>query len=249
MNRATDPTENADPLEIEKFDALAARFWDPSGAFAPLHALNPVRLAFIREQVALEGAEALDVGCGGGLLTEALTREGARVTGIDLATSLLSTAQLHALESNLDIRYRAISAEALARESPGRYDLVTCMEMLEHVPAPESVLAALHSLVRPGGSVVLSTLNRTAKGFLMAIVGAEYLLNVLPRGTHDYARFIRPSELGSAARRAGFTIERIAGLAMNPFTRQFELNTDVSVNYLLHLTRPEAPLGGAGHSA
>jgi 2-polyprenyl-6-hydroxyphenyl methylase/3-demethylubiquinone-9 3-methyltransferase len=234
---ASSPAANVDPQEIAKFDELSARFWDPKGPFAPLHALNPLRLRYVAERARLREANVVDVGCGGGLLTEALAREGARVVGLDLASGLLSTAELHALEAGLAIEYRRQSAEDLAREAQGRFDVVTCMEMLEHVPDPESVLRALHDLVRPGGDIFVSTLNRTPKAFLMAIVGAEYLLSMLPRGTHEYAKFIKPSELGAAARRLGLQVIGIAGLEVNPLTRSFRLGTDVSVNYLMHLQR------------
>ncbi len=229
---------NADPAEIEKFDALAGRFWDPEGEFGPLHKLNPVRLGYVARVAPLAGARVLDVGCGGGLLAEALALKGSEVTGIDLSSSLLTTAELHALESGVQVRYRKISAEALAAEAPGSYDVVTCMEMLEHVPDPASVIGALARLVRPGGSIVASTLNRTPKAFLLAIVGAEYVMRVLPRGTHEYAKVIRPSELGRAARAAGLEVRDVTGLVMNPLTREFSLGPDVAVNYLCHLVRP-----------
>jgi 2-polyprenyl-6-hydroxyphenyl methylase/3-demethylubiquinone-9 3-methyltransferase len=229
---------NADPAEIEKFDALAGRFWDPEGEFGPLHKLNPLRLDYVARVATLAGARVLDVGCGGGLLAEGLARRGAEVTGIDLSRALLTTAELHALESGVVVRYREISAEALAAEAAGAFDVVTCMEMLEHVPDPASVIDALARLVRPGGSVVVSTLNRTPKAFLLAIVGAEYVMRVLPRGTHEYAKFIRPSELGRAARAAGLEVRDVTGLVMDPLTREFSLKADVAVNYLVHLVRP-----------
>jgi 2-polyprenyl-6-hydroxyphenyl methylase/3-demethylubiquinone-9 3-methyltransferase len=229
---------NADPAEIEKFDALAGRFWDPQGEFGPLHKLNPVRLAYVARAAPLAGRRVLDVGCGGGLLAEALAAKGAEVTGIDLSRALLTTAELHALEGGVAVRYRKISAEALADEAPASFDVVTCMEMLEHVPEPASTIGALARLVRPGGSVVVSTLNRTPQAFLFAIVGAEYLARVLPRGTHEYAKFIRPSELARAARAAGLEVRDFSGLVMNPLTREFGLAPDVGVNYLCHLVRP-----------
>jgi len=229
---------NADPAEIEKFDALAGRFWDPAGEFGPLHKLNPVRLEYVARAAPLKGARVLDVGCGGGLLAESLAGRGADVTGIDLSHSLLTTAELHALEGGVAVRYREISAEALAAEAPGTFDVVSCMEMLEHVPDPASVIGALARLVRPGGSVVVSTLNRTPKAFMLASVGAEYVLRVLPRGTHEYAKFIRPSELGRAARAAGLEVRDVTGLVMNPLTHEFSLEPDVAVNYLCHLVRP-----------
>jgi 2-polyprenyl-6-hydroxyphenyl methylase / 3-demethylubiquinone-9 3-methyltransferase len=238
------PSERAsasvDAAEIEKFDALAGRFWDPAGEFGPLHRLNPVRLGYIAARAPLADQAVLDVGCGGGILAEALAREGARVTGIDLSPAALATAELHALESGVTVRYRLASAEALAAEAAARFDVVTCMEMLEHVPEPASVLGALARLVRPGGSVFVSTLNRTPKAFLFAILGAEYVARLLPRGTHEYARFIRPSELARAARAAGLTVTHLTGLGYHPLTRQFRLETTVDVNYLVHLTRPPA---------
>ncbi len=232
------PTASVDAAEIAKFDSLAGRFWDPHGEFGALHALNPVRLGYVAARAPLAGREVLDVGCGGGILAEALARAGARVTGIDLAPAALATAELHALESGVTVRYRQLSAEALAAEAPAAYDVVTCMEMLEHVPDPASVVEALARLVRPGGAVFLSTLNRTPKAFLLAIVGAEYLARLLPRGTHEYARFIRPSELARAARAAGLVVEHLAGLGYDPLARQFRLEDGVDVNYLMHLTRP-----------
>ena len=231
-------TLNADPAEIGKFDALAGRFWDPKGEWWPLHALNPVRLAYVAGATPLKDARVLDVGCGGGLLTEAMARAGARTTGIDLSPALLKTAELHGLDTGVDVEYLKVSAESHAEERPGAYDAVTCMEMLEHVPDPASVLTALARLVRPGGTITVSTLNRTPKAFLTAIVGAEYLARILPKGTHEYSRFLRPSEIGRAARDAGLGIADITGVSMDPLTREFRLSGDVSVNYLMRLTRP-----------
>jgi len=228
---------SADPAEIAKFDALAGRFWDPNGEFGALHRLNPLRLAYVVERAELKGARVLDVGCGGGIFSEALARAGAQVTGIDLSRAALATAGLHALESGLAIDYRESSAEAHAEVAPAAYDVVTCMEMLEHVPDPASVIAALARLVRPGGTVVVSTLNRTLRSFLLAIVGAEYLARLLPRGTHEYARFIRPSELGRAARAAGLEVRDLTGLGYEPLSRTFRLERDVRVNYLATLAR------------
>jgi 2-polyprenyl-6-hydroxyphenyl methylase / 3-demethylubiquinone-9 3-methyltransferase len=227
----------ADHAELAKFDAAAARFWDPHGEFRPLHLLNPVRMQFIAERVTLGAARALDVGCGGGLLAEALARAGATVTGIDLAPGMIEVARMHAAESALDIDYRVAPAEDVARSLPAAFDLVTCMEMLEHVPQPEPVVAALARLVRPGGALIVSTLNRNLRSFLLAIVAAEYLLNLIPRGTHEYERLIRPAELARWARAAGLTLRELAGIDFNPLTGHIALSHDVSVNYLAHLER------------
>ena len=225
---------NIDTGEIAKFNALAARWWDPQGEFKPLHDINPLRLEFIAERAPLEGRKALDVGCGGGLLSEGLAARGADVTGIDLADGALDVARLHLLESGLRVDYRAISAEALAAESPESYDVVTCMELLEHVPDPASLVAACARLVRPGGRVFFSTLNRHPKAYLFAILGAEYVLRMLPKGTHDYARFIRPSELAHAMRSAGLSLREMTGLSYNPFDRRYRLGRDIDVNYLVY---------------
>ncbi len=226
---------NADPAELAKFSELAHRWWDPESEFRPLHQINPLRLAWI-EQLAggLAGKQVLDVGCGGGILADSMARKGAEVLGIDLASKALRVAQLHALEAQTQgVSYREIAAEALAAESPARFDVVTCMEMLEHVPDPASVVAACSTLVKPGGWVFFSTLNRNPKSFVFAIVGAEYVLNLLPRGTHEYAKFIRPSELASFCRRADLTLQQSKGMVYNPLTRRYWLNQDTSVNYLL----------------
>lgn len=232
------PGNNVDPAELQKFSDLAHRWWDPKGAFRPLHELNPVRLAWIESQVSLAGQRVLDVGCGGGILSEAMSLRGAQVLGIDLAGKSLQVARLHALESGAQLEYRAVAAEDLAAEAPGQFDVVTCMEMLEHVPDPASTIRALAQLVRPGGRIFVSTINRNLKAFLFAIVGAEYVLRILPRGTHDYTRFLRPSEVASAARQAGLDVNQVAGMHYNPITGRFSLNTDASVNYLLSCTRP-----------
>jgi 2-polyprenyl-6-hydroxyphenyl methylase/3-demethylubiquinone-9 3-methyltransferase len=231
---------NADAAEIAKFQALAARWWDPSSEFEPLHRINPLRLGWIERLAGgLAGRRAIDVGCGGGILAEAMARQGATVTGIDLADKPLAVAELHGLESGVAVRYEKIAAEAMAEREPGAYDVVTCMEMLEHVPDPASTVAACATLARPGGWVFFSTINRNAKAFLFAIVGAEYVLNLLPRGTHEYAKFIRPSELASAARRAGLEHAAITGLVYNPLTREYRLaERDVDVNYLVAFRRP-----------
>jgi 2-polyprenyl-6-hydroxyphenyl methylase/3-demethylubiquinone-9 3-methyltransferase len=232
-----DLCDNADAAEVAKFQALAARWWDPSSEFQPLHAINPLRLQWIESLAGpLTGRCALDVGCGGGILSEGLARQGAQVTGIDLADKALQVARLHGLESGVTVHYEHTTAEALAARAPGQFDLVTCMEMLEHVPDPASTIAACAQLVRPGGWVFFSTLNRNLKAFLFAIVGAEYLLNLLPRGTHDYAKFIRPSELLAAARAAGLAPVSMTGLTYNPLTRRYRLHPqDLSVNYLVAL--------------
>ena len=234
----TDLAPNVDAAEIGKFDALAGRWWDPNGEFAPLHRLNPLRLGYLKSRATLKGARVLDVGCGGGILTESLAREGAEVLGIDLAPAALKVAELHALEAGVSPTYRLVSAEALAASSPASFDVITCMELLEHVPDPPTTLAALATLVRPGGDVFVSTINRNLKSFVVAILGAEYLTRTVPRGTHEYARFIRPAELGRAARAAGLGVADIAGVEIDLLTRAFRLGADVGVNYLMHLRRP-----------
>jgi 2-polyprenyl-6-hydroxyphenyl methylase/3-demethylubiquinone-9 3-methyltransferase len=232
-------TINVDPSEIAKFSALASRWWDPNSEFAPLHAINPLRLGWIEQLAPLAGRDVIDVGCGGGILAEARADQGARVPGIDLAEKSLKVAKLHLLESGRKVDYRFVSAETLATEMPGSFDVVTCMETLEHVPDPASTVAACARLVRPGGSVFLSTINRNPKSWLFAIVGAEYVLGLLPRGTHEYARFITPAELARHARAAGLEVQTMNGLTYNPFTRIYALDPkDTSVNYLMHAVRP-----------
>ena len=238
-------TRNVDPGEIAKFEALAQRWWDPQGESGPLHRLNPVRLGYVAARAPLKGARALDVGCGGGLLTEALALSGAATTGVDLATAALQVARLHALETGVAVKYVEAAAEELAAAEPASYDVVCCMEMLEHVPDPASVIAALATLVRPGGHVFLSTLNRTPQAFALAIVGAEYLLRLLPRGTHEYSRFLRPSELATMARANGLELLDVTGLEMDPLTHTFRLGPDVSENYLAHFRRPPISPGAA----
>jgi 2-polyprenyl-6-hydroxyphenyl methylase/3-demethylubiquinone-9 3-methyltransferase len=224
---------NADRSELGKFDSLSSRFWDTGGEFRPLHILNPVRAQFVADRTKLAGARVLDVGCGGGLLCEALARAGATVTGIDLAPGMIDVARLHAAEQGLDITYNVVSAE----EVSGGFDVVTCMEMLEHVPDPERMTATLATLVKPGGAVFVSTINRNLKSFLLAIVAAEYLLSLIPRGTHEYDRLIRPSQLDRWARAAGLSMRELAGLEFNPLTSSCHLSTDPSVNYLAYLER------------
>jgi 2-polyprenyl-6-hydroxyphenyl methylase/3-demethylubiquinone-9 3-methyltransferase len=228
---------NADSAELAKFEASAAAFWDSHGEFAPLHLLNPLRTQFIAQRTALAGRRVLDVGCGGGLLAEALARAGARVTAIDLAPAMIEVARLHAAESALAVDYRLIAAEEVAAAEPAAFDVVTCMEMLEHVPDPAAMTATLARLLRPGGALFVSTINRNLKSFLLAIVGAEYLLNLIPRGTHEYERLIRPAELARWARAAGLTLKTLTGIELNPFTRRVALTRDVAVNYLAHFQR------------
>lgn len=232
------PRHNVDAAEIAKFEALAQRWWDPNGEFKPLHDLNPLRLEFVAKRAPLEDKDVLDVGCGGGILSEAMARRGARVLGIDLAQAALEVAELHALDAGVPIEYRLESAEDLAQKAPASFDVITCMEMLEHVPEPEHVIEALARIVRPGGHVFISTINRTPKAFMLAIVGAEYLLRMLPRGTHEYERFIRPSELDQWSRAAGLELASIASIEYSPLTRRYSLGRSPDVNYLVHLVRP-----------
>ena len=227
---------NADPAGLARFDALAAQCWDSQGDFRPLHLLNPVRAQFIAARTSLAGRRVLDVGCGGGLLSESLARAGAQVTGIDLAPGMVEVARLHAAEGGLAIDYRVASAEELAQAGPGQFDVVTCMEMLEHVPDPAAMTATLARLLAPGAALFVSTLNRNLKSFLLAIVGAEYVLRLIPRGTHEYERLIRPAELARWARAAGLSLSELAGIEFNPLTGYVALSGDVSVNYLAHFT-------------
>ncbi len=234
---------NADPAELAKFSDLAHRWWDMEGEFRPLHQINPLRLAWIKSLCPLDNLKVLDVGCGGGVLSDAMARAGAQVTGIDLATKALRVAQLHALEAQTpNVNYREVSAEALAQEQPGTFDMVTCMEMLEHVPDPASVVRACAALVKPGGWVFFSTLNRNPKSFLFAIVGAEYVLNLLPKGTHEYAKMIRPSELASYCRAAELDLRHTRGMEYNPITKRYWMSDDTSVNYLI---ATQKPMGGS----
>ncbi|MFN3883503.1 MAG: bifunctional 2-polyprenyl-6-hydroxyphenol methylase/3-demethylubiquinol 3-O-methyltransferase UbiG [Rhodocyclaceae bacterium] len=231
-------TVNFDPQELAKFGDLAYRWWDPHSEFKPLHDINPLRLGWIDRHFGLAGKKALDVGCGGGLLTEGMAALGAEVMGIDLSEKALAVAQLHLHESGHEIDYRLVSAEALAAEIPASFDVVTCMEMLEHVPDPASTVRACATLVKPGGQVFFSTINRNPKAWLFAVVGAEYLLRLLPKGTHEYAKFLRPAELARFARQAGLEVEEIVGMSYNPLTRTYSLGSDTSVNYLLRARRP-----------
>ena len=230
-------TTNADPKELDKFGELAHRWWDPNSEFKPLHDINPLRLGWIERACGLAGKRVLDVGCGGGLLSEGMAALGAQVTGIDLSDKALAVARLHLLESGRSVEYRHIAAEALAAEMPAAFDAVTCLEMIEHVPDPASVVGACAAMVKPGGQVFFSTLNRNPKAYLFAVVGAEYLLRLLPPGTHDYDKFVKPSELGRQCRRAGLEVEEIVGLNYSLLTRSYSLGRDASVNYLLRASR------------
>ena len=225
-------THNVDPGEIEKFEKLAGRWWDPHSEFKPLHDINPLRLDYIDRLAALAGKQVIDVGCGGGLLTEGMASRGAQVSGIDMARTPLSVARLHQHESGFEIDYRQATAEQLAAEQADSFDTVTCMEMLEHVPDPAATIAACAQLIRDDGRVFLSTINRNPKAYLFAVIGAEYLLRLLPRGTHDYSKFIRPSEMEAWAREAGLQLVDLTGMSYNPLTQEYKLGTDVSVNYL-----------------
>ncbi|MFZ6647184.1 bifunctional 2-polyprenyl-6-hydroxyphenol methylase/3-demethylubiquinol 3-O-methyltransferase UbiG [Undibacterium sp. TJN25] len=231
-------TVNADPAEIQKFSDLAHRWWDPTSEFKPLHEINPLRLEWINARVALAGKNVIDVGCGGGILAESMARKGAKVTGIDLSDKALKVADLHGLESGVQVRYEKIAAEDMAAREAGQYDVVTCMEMLEHVPDPASVIKACTALVKPGGKVFFSTLNRNLKSYLFAVIGAEYLLQLLPKGTHDYAKFITPAELSQDIRNAGLQLDAMKGMSYNPLTQIYSLNQDTSVNYMVACTRP-----------
>jgi len=226
--------QNVDPNEVAKFEALASSWWDMEGQSKPLHEINPLRLGYIADRCQLDGAKVIDVGCGGGILSEALAKKDAIVTGIDMGEMPLDIAKLHAMEGGLDIHYEQSTAEEMAAKHSGEFDLVTCLEMLEHVPDPAAIIQACADLVKPGGDVFFSTLNRHPKAYLLAIVGAEYVMNMLPKGTHDYKRFIRPAELSSWCRQAGLQVKNITGISYNPLSRQFSLSQDVKVNYLVH---------------
>jgi 2-polyprenyl-6-hydroxyphenyl methylase/3-demethylubiquinone-9 3-methyltransferase len=229
---------NADPSELQKFSDLAHRWWDPSSEFRPLHEINPLRLEWLNARAPLRGARVLDIGCGGGILAESMARKGADVTGIDLSEKALKVADLHSLESGVQVRYELISAEDMAARDAGGFDVVTCMEMLEHVPDPEAIVHACATLVRPGGHVFFSTINRNPKSYLFAIIGAEYVLNLLPKGTHDFGKFIKPAELSRYVRHAGLELDAMKGLTYNPLTKMYSLNQDTGVNYLMACRRP-----------
>ena len=231
-------TLNVDPAEIAKFEELASRWWDKQGEFKPLHEINPLRLHYIDERVQLNGKQVLDVGCGGGILSESMAQLGARVTAIDMGKAPLSVAKLHAMESDVEVNYQQITVEELATQQPHSFDAVSCMEMLEHVPDPASVIKACQTLVKPGGSVFFSTINRNPKAYVFAIVGAEYVLKMLPKGTHEYAKFIKPSELDEWAREAGLQLKNIIGMTFNPITNHYKLGKDVDVNYMTHYLSP-----------
>jgi 2-polyprenyl-6-hydroxyphenyl methylase/3-demethylubiquinone-9 3-methyltransferase len=227
---------NADPLELQKFSDLAHRWWDPTSEFRPLHEINPLRLEWINARAPLAGKTVADIGCGGGILAESMARKGAQVTGIDLSEKALKVADLHSLESGVQVRYELVSAEDLAAREPARYDVVTCMEMLEHVPDPAAIVQACATLVKPGGRVFFSTINRNLKSYLFAVIGAEYVLQLLPKGTHEYAKFIQPAELARFIRDAGLTVDSLKGMSYNPLTKIYSLNQDTDVNYLVACT-------------
>ena len=231
-------TINADPAEIQKFSELAHRWWDPTSEFRPLHEINPLRLEWINQRIPLAGKNVIDVGCGGGILAESMAKKGATVTGIDLSDKALKVADLHGLESGVSVRYKKIPAEEMAELEPGQFDVVTCMEMLEHVPDPASIIRACTKMVKPGGHVFFSTLNRNIKSYLFASIGAEYVLQLLPKGTHDYAKFITPAELTQDVRNAGLDVHTMKGLGYNPITKMYSLNNDTSVNYMIACTKP-----------
>ncbi|MEN8668506.1 MAG: bifunctional 2-polyprenyl-6-hydroxyphenol methylase/3-demethylubiquinol 3-O-methyltransferase UbiG [Ketobacter sp.] len=229
---------NVDQTEIAKFESIADKWWDPDGEFKPLHDINPLRLNYINEHTALADMAVLDVGCGGGILSEGLTYRGAQVTGIDMGAANLDVAQAHAAQHQLDIDYRHISVEDLAAEMPNHFDVVTCMEMLEHVPDPGAIVQACAALTKPGGHVFFSTINRNPKAYVMAIVGAEYVMKLVPKGTHEYLKFIKPSELSAWSRQAGLNVRNVSGMSVNPLSMHFKITKDVDVNYFVHCTKP-----------
>ena len=240
LNSATNNTMNVDREEIAKFEALASRWWDKSSEFKPLHDINPLRVNYIDERASLAGKKVLDVGCGGGILSEAMAFRGASVKGIDMGEAPLSVAQLHSLESGVDVQYQQITAEEIAEQEAGSYDVVTCLEMLEHVPSPASVIEACTKLLKPGGHLFLSTINRNPKSYLFAIIGAEHILKMLPKGTHEYKKFIKPSELGNYVRQAGLEMKELTGMTYNPLIKEYKLGRNVDVNYLMHTIKPSA---------
>ena len=237
MNAPLQQSTNADPSEVQKFSDLAHRWWDPNSEFKPLHDINPLRLNWIDQSIGLNGKKVIDIGCGGGILSESMAAKGAHVTGIDLSDKALSVARLHLLETGAKVDYQHIAAESMAAEHPDAFDAVTCLEMLEHVPDPQQTIAACARLVKTGGDVFLSTLNRNPKSYLFAIIGAEYILNMLPKGTHDYAKFIKPAELVRMTRNAGLDLVSMVGMSYNPLTKVYSLGDDTSVNYMIHLRR------------
>lgn len=234
INTEMNKNQNVDPAELQKFASLAHRWWDKNSEFKPLHEINPLRLAYIDQKAGLQGKRVLDVGCGGGILAESMAAQGAEVTGIDLGEKALKVAQLHSLESGIKVDYRLVSVEALVAEDPSSYDVVTCMEMLEHVPDPAAIIAACARLVKPDGHIFFSTINRNPKAYLFAVIGAEYVLNMLPKGTHEYEKFIKPSELSTWARQSGLSVSALKGMSYSPLTKRYWLGDDVSVNYIVH---------------
>ena len=236
----TETVENIDRAELAKFEAIASKWWDPESEFRPLHDINPLRLNYIDERCSLNGKTVIDIGCGGGILSESMAKRGANVTGIDMGEAPLAVAKLHKLESGVEVNYLHSTAEAFAEQKPESYDIVTCLEMLEHVPDPASVIKACAKLVKPGGHVFFSTINRNPNSFVFAIVGAEYVLNLLPKGTHDYKKLIRPSELSEWSRAARLSVTEVSGMTYNPFMKRYKLGRDASVNYLIHTQKPEA---------
>lgn len=236
---ATNLNENIDTAELAKFEAMADKWWDPNSEFKPLHDINPLRLNYIDNIASLAGKQVLDVGCGGGILSESMAQRGAVVTGIDMGEAPLSVARIHQQKSGVEVNYLHSTAEKMAEESPESYDIVTCLEMLEHVPDPSSVIRACHRLVKPGGHAFFSTINRNPKSYLFAIIGAEYVLQLLPKGTHDYKKLIKPSELSAWSRAAGLVVKKVTGMTYNPFTKKYKLGNNVDVNYLIHTEKPE----------